>query len=143
MSEEKDFQDFIQFLKERAASGEIQISITNEQNKQERIYDDGYISELLKIYEKLSIKNEFAKGQLVQWKVGLKNRKLPHENQPAIVIDVLDKPVYNKDGAGSPYFREPLDIILGIIERGEFFIFHYDKRRFEPFENQPTNGFGK
>jgi hypothetical protein len=39
------------------------------------------------------------------------------------------------EDAGSPFFQEPLDVVLGIIDRdGDFFCYHYDSRRFEPFQ---------
>lgn len=81
-------------------------------------------------------KHEFVPGQLVKWKEGLKNKRRPGYGEPAIVIKVLPEPILDKSGdAGSPYFREPLDLLLGVIdEDGDFIIFHYDKRRFEPFE---------
>ena len=41
----------------------------------------------------------------------------------------------DKQDSGTPYFNEPLDLILGLIdEEGDFAIFYYDKRRFEPLE---------
>ena len=53
-----------------------------------------------------------------------------------MVIDVLQQAVYDHEerGAGSSYFREPLDIVLGIVdEEGDFLVFYLDSRRFEPF----------
>jgi len=74
-------------------------------------------------------------GQIVKWKENLKNRKLPHKNQPAIVIAILYQPVISTDDDfSSPYFLETLDIILGIIVGdGTFLTFYYDSRRFEPY----------
>ena len=71
----------------------------------------------------------------MKWKEHLKNRKLPHKNQPAIVIERLAIPVISTDNeSGSPYFLETLDIILGIIVGdGTFLTFYYDSRRFEPY----------
>jgi hypothetical protein len=70
------------------------------------------------------------------WKEKLKNRKFPLENQPAIVVSILDEPIVSKDDeSGSPYFLETLDIILGlIVDDGTFLTFHYDSRRFESYE---------
>lgn len=86
-------------------------------------------------YERLMEECEFRPGQLVKWKEGLKNKKRPRYGEPAIVVEVLEEPVFDeKEGGGSPYFREPLDIVLGVILEGDFVLFHYDKRRFEPFE---------
>ena len=41
-----------------------------------------------------------------------------------------------KDDASTPYYREPLDVVLGLTdEDGDFLCFHFDSRRFEPFES--------
>ncbi len=79
----------------------------------------------------------FQQRQLVKWKPGLKNKKLPKEGQPAIVMELLEKTLEQADREpGSPYFREPLDIVLGVIdEDGDFMTFHFDKRRFEPYDS--------
>jgi hypothetical protein len=77
----------------------------------------------------------FEKGQLVRWKVGLKNRAAPAYNEAAIVREVLGSPVYDtcEKCAGSQYFGEPLTLVLAIFDPdGEFDEFRYDGRRFEP-----------
>ena len=87
----------------------------------------------------------FEKGQLVRWKAGLKNRAIPAYNEAAIIREVLAAPVY--DGcetarcAGSPYFGEPLSLVLGIVDPdGDFVELRYDARRFEPLKqsSQPA-----
>ena len=100
----------------------------------EQIYDDAYISRLKVSYEAMLTQNTFSKGQLVRWKLGLKNRRLPQENQPAIVWEVLAEPIIQNDKeSGTPYFREPLDIALALLDKdGDLVIFHYDSKRFEP-----------
>ncbi len=87
--------------------------------------------------KKFNEKYDFKPGDLVVWKKGMKNKARPAYDEPAIVMEVLKEPL--KDGeeqnSGSPYFNEPLDLILGISdEDGDFLIFHYDKRRFEPYQ---------
>jgi hypothetical protein len=80
---------------------------------------------------------DFKSGDLVVWKQGLRNKARPALNEPAIVMQVLDTPLkdQNKQDSGRPYFNEPLDLILGLIdEDGEFVVYHYDKRRFEPYK---------
>lgn len=79
--------------------------------------------------------HEFAGGQLVTWKRGMKNRRSPDYGEPAIVIEVLQSPLVNPgDESGTPYFREPLDIIIGTLDaEGDLLCFHYDSRRFEPY----------
>ncbi|NJO18620.1 MAG: hypothetical protein HC877_23705 [Thioploca sp.] len=79
---------------------------------------------------------DFKPGDLVIWKKGLKNRARPALNEPAIVVAVLEKPLIdNTKEVGSTYFNEPLDLVLGLLdEDGDFITFHYDHRRFEPYQ---------
>ena len=95
-------------------------------------YGEDYIHKLQSLYENFNEDIKFKPGQLVVWKDGLKNRKLPHKNQPAIVINVLDTPLYADKDSGTPYFQEPLDLALAVLggKKGEFLIFYYDKKRF-------------
>ena len=98
-------------------------------------YGEEYIAQLKSVCKSFIKKESLEVGQIVKWKEHLKNRKLPHKNQPAIVIAILDQPVISTDDeSGSPYFLETLDIILGIIVgNGTFLTFYYDSRRFEPY----------
>ena len=76
--------------------------------------------------------NSFQPGDLVVWKGRMRNRTRPRYNQPAIVIEVLDAPLYDEDeSSGSQYYREPLDLRLGFIDRdGDFVTLLVDQRRF-------------
>lgn len=71
-------------------------------------------------------------GDLVVWKPLLKNRVRPAYDEPAVVIEVLDKPVRNTEAdPSSTYFREPLDIVLGLLDDDdEILVYHFDSRRF-------------
>lgn len=88
----------------------------------------------------LATRHRFAPGDLVAWKPGLKNRRVPRYGTPAVVVEVLETPVFdNETDSGSTYFREPLDLVLGMIwesgpGRGDFVTFHVDSRRFQPWE---------
>ena len=66
------------------------------------------------------------------WKDGCQNRKRPKAGEFAVVVNVLDNPVFGDEkSSGSPYFREPLDVALMLIDDdGDFTIYHFDKRRF-------------
>lgn len=78
--------------------------------------------------------HSLSTGQLVQWKKGLKNRRGPAYGEPAIVMQVLTTPILDPTASdsGSPYFREPLTVVLGqVSESGDFLCFHYDGRRME------------
>ncbi len=104
-------------------------------NEKEKNYGEEYLAQLKSACKNFVRKESFEVGQIVKWKENLKNRKLPHKNQPAIVIAILDEPVISTDNeSGSPYFLETLDIILGIIvDDDSFLTFYYDSRRFEAY----------
>jgi hypothetical protein len=89
---------------------------------------------LVHAFESMQQKNSFIPKQLVRWKQGLKNKGLPEYNEPAIVWEVLASPRFDTEpGAGTPYFHEPLDIVLAVMDKDDdFVLFHYDSRRFEP-----------
>jgi len=132
MSKTKELIELIELL--GAQGDKVQNSLINTQKQEKRVYNEEYLSDISTL-NKIFLKSyKFTKGQFVKWKKGLKNKKLPYEDQPAIVLDVLDKPIYGEYDPGSPYFREPLDLILGMGEDDDFLIFHYDKRRFEPYK---------
>jgi hypothetical protein len=93
---------------------------------------------LRKIHARLLEKHNFKVGDVVRWKEGLKNRRMPAYGQAAIVLEVLDKPLVDeKETAGSAYFREPLDVLLSFTDGDNNMIsFHFDSRKFEPFESK-------
>lgn len=107
----------------------------------EQEYDTDYIEELKTCYIALSEKVKFQKGQLVKWKNRMQNKRLPKKNQPAIVVATLDEPIFeDKFPAGSTYYKEPLDIILGVInDDGGFLTFYHDSRRFELYKDSEKN----
>ena len=74
-------------------------------------------------------------GMLAQWKPGMKNRRTPDYGAPMVVVEVLEPPIIDtKFDSGSVYFRERLDLVLGFVdEDDEFYMLHYDSRRFEPY----------
>lgn len=113
-----------------------EIPFDSSSSKEEKMADTKETAlKLKKCFKSFKIENNFKEGQLVSWKKGLKNRKYPEYDEPAIVIKALDTPIYSDTSeSGSPYFQEPLDIILGVIVNGDFENFYYDKRRFNPFK---------
>lgn len=96
-------------------------------------YDELYLTrlhELRDLYYAEDRKIEL--GQLVEWKPGLRNKRYPEYRQPAIVMEFLEEPVYDsREQAGSTYYRESLDVILGLFDKdNDFVTFHFDSRRF-------------
>lgn len=97
-------------------------------------------SRLAEIASRFDETHAFVKGQFVRWKPGLKNRKLPDYGEPAIVREVLSTPLFDpcEEAActGSPYFGEPLTLVLGTLDpEGDLLEFRYDGRRFEPCDD--------
>lgn len=80
-------------------------------------------------------KYAFKPGDIVRWKKNMKNKRYPQNGAPVIVVGVMEPPVYdNKADPGSSYFKEPLTITAGHVDKDEeFTVFHYDGRRFEPY----------
>lgn len=91
------------------------------------------IQRLRDLRERLMKPTDFSEGDIVVWKEGLKNRRMPNYGQRAIVISRLDEPVFDNNGeSGSPYFREPLDLVIGFFDADDdFILFYYDSRRFQ------------
>jgi hypothetical protein len=91
---------------------------------------------LKQLADRLDEHHAFAKGQFVAWKPGLKNRKFPDYGEPSIVMAVLPSPITdpNEMSAGSPYFQEPLTIVIGNYRDDELLEFRVDGRRFEPID---------
>ncbi|WP_267729238.1 hypothetical protein [Niveibacterium sp. 24ML] len=92
-------------------------------------------TDLREMYERLIEEpaSAFKPGMLVRWKPGLRNKRWPQYNEAAVVVEVLSGPILDdtKD-AGFTYFREPLDVILGVRDPDhDFLLFHFDSRRFE------------
>lgn len=94
---------------------------------------------LLARYRLFHERHRFAPGDLVAWKAGLKNRRWPRYGRPAVVMEVLPTPILDSDqDSGSPYFHEPLDLVLGLFledgpARGELVTWHFDSRRLQPW----------
>jgi len=107
-------------------------NLISDEEESER-YDKDHIDELRLCYKSLLEKARFQEGQIVKWKKYMKNKKLPKRNQPAIVVKMLDEPILeDKIPLSSPYYGEPLDVLLGIFhDDGSFITFYYDSRRFE------------
>ena len=91
---------------------------------------------LKQLAERLDEHHVFRKGQFVVWKAGLKNKSKPDYGEPAIVTGVYASPIHDQteNSSASPYFREPLSLIIGVYYDGELVEFRVDGRRFEPLE---------
>jgi len=79
---------------------------------------------------------QFVPGDLIQWKPMLQNRIQPAYGEPVVVIEALTEPLIDSSNdSGSPYFREPLDIVVGELDSDDdFLLWHLDSRRMEHFK---------
>ena len=99
--------------------------------------DDELIAALKSNFTRMRSPETFKPGDVVIWKTGMKNRLQPKTGKPAVVMQMLDSPVRDTErDAGSAYFNEPLDMVLGIIleegkHKGDFLEWHFDSRRFQ------------
>ena len=76
---------------------------------------------------------KFKVGDIVKWKPGMRNRRMPEYNQPVVVSAVFDSVQYGPEtNTGSPYFREPETIKVAFVDEddNEFVEFGMDGRRF-------------
>jgi hypothetical protein len=92
------------------------------------------IQQLQKAQSIYANQHKFKAGDIVRWKEFMKNKTMPEYNEPAIVLDVLTEPILDGAGdAGSTYFNQKLDLILGVITDNTFLIFYHEGSRFEPY----------
>ena len=75
---------------------------------------------------------KFRPGDLVRWQPCMKYVKWPQYGESAVVVECLDPPVMDEENqCGSPYFRTPMTLILGVHHHDGFHCWHFDGRRFE------------
>lgn len=126
-------------VKKMIAQAFIEKAMNGGNNQQQFIDVAKHTEKLKTLKSRLESISELQEGDIVKWKKDLKNKKRPSYDQPVIVIKVLEEAIFDSDqnNAGSPYFKEPLDIQLGFIdEDNDFMLFYYDKRRFELFNTE-------
>jgi len=109
-----------------------------EQKKEDEEYDQyakkpQYTEDLNKAYDSYASPETFQAGDRVQWKPLLKNRRFPFYGRPAVILEVLETPVYkDKQGRRTP---EPLDLVVGFLSGSqEFSTFMVCSRRLTAWE---------
>lgn len=80
----------------------------------------------------LEKRQSFRSGDVIAWKPGLRNRNSPAYDRPAVVMEVLKKPIVVDAPANSPHFRENFDLKILVLDSdkdcAEFYV---DGRRFQ------------
>ncbi len=94
-----------------------------------------YRERLMKAYTLLLDLHKFSEGDVVKWKPALKNKRLPDYDVPMVVVETIDPPIRDaNENAGSQYFREYLNVVVGFLDEDELVLVHMDGRRLEPVE---------
>ena len=125
-------------LEQIGVSAETGINLLDEDNPFESP-NVSLAKGLVERFEALQTRHVFKPGDLVVWKPGLLNRRFPKDNCPAVVVEVLATPIHDQElDSGSTYYREPLDVVLGVFAEDEgrspmFMTWHFDSRRFQPW----------
>lgn len=119
VSEKSDLDILKAIMQSRASSRSSNIS------KEEKV------DLLQKRYDAFTDKKNFSIGDLVMWKPGLRNKGGLAYEDTAIITEIIDPPIFDQDkDSGSPYFREPLDLIIAFLdEDNDFITLHVDSRR--------------
>ncbi len=106
-----------------AGGGQDQKEQRDPQNTHEALSD---------ALRRIAVTSNIKVGDIIAWKPGLKNKRIPCYNEPVVVIEVLDPPVFDNDkDAGSAYFRDSLDIRVGFFRKNDFVTFHHTSSRFQ------------
>lgn len=107
-----------------------------ERGRRTVVDKDSIVSKLSALHAAYTAEQEpFRSGDLLVWKEGLQNKKMPPYNVPVIVIEQIPTPIFDTEkSSGSAYFREPLNLVAGFIDDdGDFVIFHFDAKRFKKY----------
>jgi len=98
---------------------------------------------MFKAYSRITDKLKFEPGEFVTWKQCLQNKNKPTTNHPAIVVQMLEQPLYDSsDDSASPYYREPLDMIVGVLSGdNNLMLFHVDSRRFRKYTKEQLESY--
>lgn len=95
---------------------------------------------LTQCFSALSMHNTFAPGELVGYKPGLSNRKIPAGNEPAVFIEYCTDVLPGDEDPSSPYSGDKMDCVIGVILLGDtgkssFAMYRADSRRLKPYNN--------
>ena len=115
--------------------GDVVVSIDDEAfHLLAKRYDQDGVKTLIDLFSAFSQPTgHLAAGDIVQWKVGLKDRKTPEYGQLAIVTEILETPVSatDEEGVANAYYCPKYDIKIGLKLGDQFCEFVMDSRRFE------------
>jgi len=112
---------------------QLRSSMVNENMDPESLDKTKKSIALLEALDKYRQKNDFSVGDFVRFKEGMRCRSFPKDDEVAIVTGVFYEPVFDpsRKSSGSPFFREPLTIRVGLLTNEIFEEFFMDGSRME------------
>jgi hypothetical protein len=118
------------FMRAKANKNFPAIHVASERSSETRYH------KVKELFDRLNEPNRFVKGKFVKWKAGLRNKAFPDYGEAAIVMAVLAEAIFDpsENSAASPYFREPLTIVIGTYADDDLVEFYVDGRRFETLQ---------
>ena len=76
----------------------------------------------------------FKPGDLVMWKPGLKDCRVPEYGEPVVVLEVAPGNISSCDDSHNRKYREPCDVRVGVYPDGSTFVgFWMDGKRLQPY----------
>lgn len=140
MTNEPDFQDLVdQMMGGKRRRQSVQTPPTSQEIT-------ARVQRLIDARTALFTPAQLQPGDLVTYKPGMKNKNIL-DGYPGIVIRLLDTPVTDDAmDSTSPYYREPLDIVIGTLEVAQdgqptFIEVYLDSRRLDVYI--PETNFGR
>ena len=94
-------------------------------------------SQLLEMYKSYYYDSGLEPGDLVCWKKGLKDRKTPNYDEPAVLVEIIRGQREKKEDAGSLYFMSPIEARVGVVDKdGDFITWFVDLNRLERYTGE-------
>lgn len=94
-----------------------------------------YTKHLLETFNALQRVEEFAPGDLVQWKPRLKNQRYPHYGRPAVVIGPIEPPLESENQTDGDTSK--VDVLLGFLDgESDLRVYGYQSSRFTRWASQ-------
>ena len=109
-----------------------------EEEYRRQVRRSGYVDRLRDRYlDLITSAGPFEPGMIVTWKPGLKNRRYPAYNAPAIVISFEEGRIDTSQPAPSGSGGQPADLELCVLlANGQLLTFRGDSRRFRRWRSE-------
>lgn len=119
-----NFDDFLSFMAKKLAEANPQYSMNKK------------IEQLRAASEALQVKHEFAVGDLVTWKEGLRNMSF---RGPFLILELLAEPIVDRELTHITSYAESMDTLILFIDKdGDACRALVSRARIEPYKAEET-----